>query len=111
MSCGSTSGRKFINRIDEIIVFHALGRNEIRSIVQLQLERVKRTAHGQGVELIVDPPLVEHFAAAGFQPELGARELRRRIGLIGLGTGGLLRRRASRLTLAQSPSVDARRLP
>jgi ATP-dependent Clp protease ATP-binding subunit ClpC len=70
---------EFINRIDEIIVFHALGRGEIRTIVELQLERVKRTAHGQGVQLIVDESLVEHLAAAGFQPEFGARELRRLI--------------------------------
>jgi ATP-dependent Clp protease ATP-binding subunit ClpC len=70
---------EFINRIDEIIVFHALGRDEIRSIVELQLERVKRTAHGQGVELVVDESLVAHLAAAGFRPEFGARELRRLI--------------------------------
>lgn len=70
---------EFINRIDEIIVFHALGRGEIRSIVELQLERVKRTAHGQGVELVIDNSLVDHMAAAGFRPEFGARELRRLI--------------------------------
>lgn len=70
---------EFINRIDEIIVFHALGRTEIRSIVELQLERVRRTAHGQGVELEIDNSLVEHLAAAGFRPEFGARELRRLI--------------------------------
>ncbi|MBS3652096.1 ATP-dependent Clp protease ATP-binding subunit [Pseudaminobacter sp. 19-2017] len=70
---------EFINRIDEIIVFHALARSEIRSIVQLQLERVKRTAHGQGVELDIDGSLVDHLAAAGFRPEFGARELRRLI--------------------------------
>ncbi len=70
---------EFINRIDEIIVFHALARSEIRSIVELQLERVKRTAHGQGVELVIDGSLVDHLAAAGFRPEFGARELRRLI--------------------------------
>jgi ATP-dependent Clp protease ATP-binding subunit ClpC len=70
---------EFINRIDEIIVFHALGRSEIRDIVHLQLERVKRTAHGQGVELEIDDSLIEHLAAAGFRPEFGARELRRLI--------------------------------
>ncbi|MBA1159304.1 ATP-dependent Clp protease ATP-binding subunit [Microvirga mediterraneensis] len=70
---------EFINRIDEIIVFHALARGEIRSIVELQLERVKRTAHGQGVELVIDGSLVDHLAAAGFRPEFGARELRRLI--------------------------------
>ncbi|ACL55809.1 ATPase AAA-2 domain protein [Methylobacterium nodulans ORS 2060] len=70
---------EFINRIDEIIVFHALGRAEIRAIVALQLERVRRTAQGQGVELATDPSLVDHLAAAGFRPEFGARELRRLI--------------------------------
>jgi len=70
---------EFLNRIDEIIVFHALTRNEIRSIVELQLERVKRTAHAQGVELDIDMSLVDHLAAAGFRPEFGARELRRLI--------------------------------
>jgi ATP-dependent Clp protease ATP-binding subunit ClpC len=70
---------EFINRIDEIIVFHALGRSEIRDIVNLQLERVKRTAHGQGIDLEIDDSLVEHLAAAGFRPEFGARELRRLI--------------------------------
>jgi len=70
---------EFINRIDEIIVFHALGQSEIRSIVELQLERVRRTAQGQGVELVMDQSLLDHLAAAGFRPEFGARELRRLI--------------------------------
>jgi ATP-dependent Clp protease ATP-binding subunit ClpC len=70
---------EFINRIDEIIVFHALGQSEIRSIVELQLERVRRTAQGQGIELVTDQSLVDHLAAAGFRPEFGARELRRLI--------------------------------
>jgi ATP-dependent Clp protease ATP-binding subunit ClpC len=70
---------EFINRIDEIIVFHALGREQIRDIVGLQLERVKRTAHGQGITLEVDDSLLDHLATAGFRPEFGARELRRLI--------------------------------
>lgn len=70
---------EFLNRIDEIIIFHALDRAQIRNIVDLQLERVKRSAHGQGVELEIDPSLVEHLAAVGFKPEYGARELRRLI--------------------------------
>jgi len=56
-----------------------LRREQIRAIVELQLERVKRTAHGQGIDLDVDPSAVEHLAAAGFRPEFGARELRRLI--------------------------------
>ncbi|WP_281242760.1 ATP-dependent Clp protease ATP-binding subunit [Citreimonas salinaria] len=70
---------EFINRIDEIIVFHSLNRSEIRLIVELQLGRVKQTAMGQGVALEFDTSVIDHFAAVGFQPEFGARELRRLI--------------------------------
>lgn len=70
---------EFINRIDEIIVFHSLNQSEIRQIVELQLNRVKRTALTQGVELDFDVSVVDHFGAVGFRPEFGARELRRLI--------------------------------
>ncbi|MDT8278446.1 AAA family ATPase, partial [Roseomonas mucosa] len=70
---------EFINRIDEIIVFHSLNQSEIRQIVELQLNRVKRTALTQGVELDFDASVVDHFGAVGFRPEFGARELRRLI--------------------------------
>jgi ATP-dependent Clp protease ATP-binding subunit ClpC len=70
---------EFLNRIDETIVFQALDQLQIRAIVGLQLARVKRTAHGQGVTLMFDDSLAEHFAAAGYRPEFGARELRRLI--------------------------------
>ena len=70
---------EFINRIDEIIVFHSLNQSEIREIVGLQLERVARTALTQGVELEFEDSVTDHFAAVGFQPEFGARELRRLI--------------------------------
>ena len=70
---------EFINRLDEIILFHALGREQIRSIVSLQLERVKRMARGQDITLEVDDSLLDHLATAGFRPEFGARELRRLI--------------------------------
>ncbi|MGY8635784.1 ATP-dependent Clp protease ATP-binding subunit [Bradyrhizobium sp. 14AA] len=70
---------EFLNRIDEIIVFHSLTREQLRDIVNLQLERLKRTAHGQGVDLEFDATLIDHLAVVGYQPEYGARELRRLI--------------------------------
>jgi ATP-dependent Clp protease ATP-binding subunit ClpC len=70
---------EFINRLDEIIVFHALTRGQIRQIVELNLERVRRTARGQGVELEIDESLIAYIADAGYRPEFGARELRRLI--------------------------------
>jgi len=70
---------EFLNRIDELIVFHALGREEIRHIVGLQLDRVARNAASQGVTLTFDGTLVDHFAEEGYKPEFGARELKRLI--------------------------------
>jgi ATP-dependent Clp protease ATP-binding subunit ClpC len=70
---------EFLNRIDEIIVFHALSREQFREIVKLQLLHVKHTARGQGIELAFEDSLVNHLANSSYQPEYGARELRRRI--------------------------------
>jgi ATP-dependent Clp protease ATP-binding subunit ClpC len=70
---------EFLNRIDEVIVFHGLSRENIRSIVQIQLERVTRTAAAQDITLKMDESIVDHLADAGYRPEFGARELKRQI--------------------------------
>src|SRR5690606_28660271 len=70
---------EFINRIDEIIVFHALGKEELRHIVGLQLDRVAHNPASQGVPLAFDQTLIAHFAAEGYKPSFGARELKRLI--------------------------------
>jgi ATP-dependent Clp protease ATP-binding subunit ClpC len=56
---------EFLNRIDEVIIFHALDRQQIRDIVKLQLETVRRTAQGQGVTLEFDDALLEQLSAVG----------------------------------------------
>ncbi|MFM0293934.1 MULTISPECIES: ATP-dependent Clp protease ATP-binding subunit [Paraburkholderia] len=70
---------EFLNRIDEVIVFHGLSRDNIRSIVQIQLERVMRTAAAQDISLKMDESVIDHLAEAGYRPEFGARELKRQI--------------------------------
>ncbi len=70
---------EFLNRIDDIIVFHALSRDDIRAIVKIQLERVVRTASAQDIHLAVEDSLVDHLVEVGYQPEFGARELKRQI--------------------------------
>jgi len=70
---------EFLNRLDEIIVFHALSRDNIRSIVQIQIDRVVRTAAAQDITLKMDNSIIEHLVEAGYQPEFGARELKRQI--------------------------------
>jgi len=72
---------EFINRIDEIIVFHSLTREDIRAIVRIQLDRVVRTAAAQRIAVQIDDSLVEHLVETGYQPQYGARELKRQIRL------------------------------
>ncbi|MDB5225276.1 MAG: ATPase with chaperone, ATP-binding subunit [Candidatus Adlerbacteria bacterium] len=73
---------EFLNRIDEIIVFHALTQEQIRLIVELQLERVRRLARGQGIELLFDEKVTRRLAEAGYAPEFGAREIKRQIQIL-----------------------------
>lgn len=70
---------ELLNRIDEIIVFESLNREQIREIVGLQLERVKRMAHAQDIILEFDDNLLDYLADIGFKPEFGAREIKRHI--------------------------------
>jgi ATP-dependent Clp protease ATP-binding subunit ClpC len=70
---------EFLNRIDEIIVFHGLSRENIRSIVQIQIDRVTRTAAAQDITLKVQDSVIDHLADVGYRPEFGARELKRQI--------------------------------
>jgi len=70
---------EFFNRIDEVIVFHALTREEIAQIVHLFLKRVHASLQGQGIDLIIADEVVKRLAEEGFDPTLGARPLRRAI--------------------------------
>jgi ATP-dependent Clp protease ATP-binding subunit ClpC len=70
---------EFLNRIDDIILFHALTKEQIRLIIQLQLERVKRTARGQEIELKFTDLALDRIADVSYIPEFGARELKRKI--------------------------------
>jgi ATP-dependent Clp protease ATP-binding subunit ClpC len=70
---------EFLNRVDEIILFHALTKEQIRLIIRLQLERVKSTARGQGIDLKFTDSVLERLADVGYVPEFGARELKRKI--------------------------------
>ncbi|ABL72078.1 ATP-dependent Clp protease ATP-binding subunit [Paracoccus denitrificans] len=70
---------EFLNRIDEIIIFDSLKKNEIGNIVQLQLDGIRQTALEKDIALRFDDSVVNHLAEEGYQPEFGARELRRLI--------------------------------
>ena len=70
---------EFLNRIDEIVVFHALTFAEILQIVDLMVGRVAQQARAQGIELEVTQEVREMLAREGFDPQFGARPLRRAV--------------------------------
>jgi ATP-dependent Clp protease ATP-binding subunit ClpC len=70
---------EFLNRVDEVVVFRALGKEQIRRIVDLQLTRVQTTAAARNIDLSFDDSLRDHLADIGYDPEFGARMLKRKI--------------------------------
>jgi ATP-dependent Clp protease ATP-binding subunit ClpC len=70
---------EFVNRIDEIIVFRALTKEQIGEIARLLLDRTKRRLRAQDIEVEFTEGAVEFIAEEGFDPEFGARPLRRAI--------------------------------
>jgi ATP-dependent Clp protease ATP-binding subunit ClpC len=70
---------EFVNRIDEIIVFRTLSREQIVDIARLLLERTTRRLRAQDIEVEFTDEAVELIAEEGFDPEFGARPLRRTI--------------------------------
>ena len=71
---------EFLNRIDEIIMFTPLNRREIEEIVGLQLKGIqKMLRHSSGIELEVTPAALSYLADEGFDPEFGARPVKRAI--------------------------------
>ncbi|MFH9087113.1 MULTISPECIES: ATP-dependent Clp protease ATP-binding subunit [unclassified Streptomyces] len=70
---------EFLNRIDEIVVFRQLTGEQLRQITDLLLETTRRLLDGQGVSVEFTSAAVDWLAERGYQPEYGARPLRRTI--------------------------------
>ncbi|MER7499201.1 ATP-dependent Clp protease ATP-binding subunit [Nonomuraea pusilla] len=70
---------ELLNRIDETIIFHRLDRAQLREIVDLLLERTRQRLRGQDVALEVTDAAKDWLAGRGYQPEFGARPLRRTV--------------------------------
>jgi ATP-dependent Clp protease ATP-binding subunit ClpC len=70
---------EFLNRIDEVIVFHELSMAEVIEIVDLMMKRVIGQLESQGINLELTPPAKDLLARKGYDPTLGARPLRRAI--------------------------------
>ena len=70
---------EFVNRIDEIVVFHPLGREQVRDIARIQLELLRRRLQDARLDLAVSEAALDRIAEAGFDPVYGARPLKRAI--------------------------------
>ena len=68
---------EFLNRLDGIVVFKPLGREEIKQIAQLLLNKLAKQLEAKGISLRVTPEAIAELAEAGFDPIFGARPLRR----------------------------------
>jgi ATP-dependent Clp protease ATP-binding subunit ClpB len=68
---------EFLNRIDEIIMFQSLTQEEVRKIVELQLERIQKMLEKDGIKLTVTKKAVDYIASVGFDPQFGARPIKR----------------------------------
>ena len=68
---------KYLNRIDDTIIFHPLQRDEIAKIVDLQVSVLSRQLEQHGVDLLVTPAARKQIAARGYDPAYGARPLKR----------------------------------
>lgn len=70
---------EFINRLDEVIVFHPLKQEDVRKIAYLQVEKLSERMRRQGIRLKVEESAVELLAEKGYDPAYGARPLKRTI--------------------------------
>jgi ATP-dependent Clp protease ATP-binding subunit ClpB len=68
---------EFLNRVDDVVVFRPLGRDELAQIIELQLERVQRLVADRGIGIEVTPEAKQLLTAEGYDPVYGARPLKR----------------------------------
>ncbi len=68
---------EFINRIDEKVVFHSLSREDMQEIVKIMIQPLAANLAEKGIKLKVQPSVLKHLAQEGYDPEMGARPLRR----------------------------------
>ncbi|GAA2878990.1 ATP-dependent Clp protease ATP-binding subunit [Pseudonocardia halophobica] len=92
---------EFLNRIDDVVLFEALDRAEIREIAEMMLAGTRARLAAQGVELVVEPEALDRLAELGHRPEYGARPLRRVV-------AREVERRLARLLLAEELRAGGR---
>lgn len=70
---------EFLNRVDEIVLFHSLGKKILRDIITIQMNRVKQRLKDKNITISLDDKALQHLEEKGFDPVYGARPVRRAI--------------------------------
>ena len=70
---------EFLNRVDELIVFHGLSQEHLREIVKIQLSHLRARLAERGIELALDTRSLDYLAEVGYDPHYGARPVKRAI--------------------------------
>ena len=70
---------EFLNRIDDIMTFHQLTKEEIAEVVRLQMKRVQKMLEPQGFDIKVTDAAIDYLATEGYDPDFGARPVKRAI--------------------------------
>jgi ATP-dependent Clp protease ATP-binding subunit ClpB len=70
---------EFLNRIDDLIIFHGLKKEELRNIVSLQLKRLEKLLSEQNIRIELTPEAQDYIVEVGYDPVYGARPLKRAI--------------------------------
>ena len=68
---------EFLNRIDDVIMFHPLMKKEIRGIIRIQLQNLQKQLEAQGIKLEFTDYALDYLVQRGFDPQYGARPLKR----------------------------------
>ncbi|MFM6136180.1 MAG: ATP-dependent chaperone ClpB, partial [Sphaerospermopsis kisseleviana] len=70
---------EFLNRVDDLILFHTLSRSEMRHIIRIQLKRVEKLLKEQKISFEISQAACDYLVEAGYDPVYGARPLKRSI--------------------------------
>jgi len=68
---------EFLNRLDEIIIFHSLNEKQVAQIVEIQLAKIQIRLQEKKITLVIDPAVKKHIATVGYEPTYGARPIKR----------------------------------
>ena len=70
---------EFLNRLDDIIVFHSLGKADLEQIIELEVKKVITRLQAKDIKVIIEPDAKEFLIAKGYDPQYGARPMRRAV--------------------------------